>query len=1057
MLETVSQTITFPDTGDVVNARYRIDSKLGRGGMGLVFRATDLQGAQEVALKYLNVPPEKTAAIDRFKAEFAKLAKFPHPNISLVYDFGKDEARNVHFFTTELIRGKTFLEATQGMSAVEIEALVVQTLRALAYLHNNRLVHFDIKPPNVMVTQGPDSTPIVKVIDFGVADYGFQGRLVGTPSYMAPEMCLKDIPDQRADLYSLGVMWYQVLAGMPDSPFRGANREDTYARHQTLELPSLGALGREVPEYMDRIIAQLIAKIPEKRFACAEDVILEINLGKKDPGDRYEIETRETRRSYIPDNARFVGRQDAMTAVRAALSAHDSPIWITGERGIGKTRLLGEIHHLAQLNGFATVGATAGDTASWDAMRKAIERVREHPAEPAVFWVDDYDDVPLKEELRALHDYIGRMKAIGSTCRACIVISGVQEDPTLSKDGVHITLRPFTEAELSDYVQSITGFVTPPAGLVQELMRHTEGKPYFVTEVVRALIDNDMLLDSAGRWKATTFEDLGVDFSTIHVPGTLSGTIALEYNQLTTPEQQALSLLSVWDGPATLAQLEHVQGGSIDPTTPMRLLKMGWVDMDMATSTMTVPNPQRRMAVEDIVGGSTREAWHLRIAEMLERDGAADSEQVHRHYAYSRHPERAAKSMWVLAEHYVATQRPLAAISMLQKLVETPPLSDRHGARILLARTYRGIRRFADAMAVLESLERDLSAAGDHHELHARVWEDLAITTIKLGDFDKAESACMHGLQLLRRHQGSLVLRICTENYLSQVFLARGAVSRAISTFRRTRAEAAKLSAADRLEITNNELCKALFQNCDYEAVIREGENDLAFYGENGKTHQYMLCNFLVANAYRSLKQDQKARNCYQMGIEIARTQHDPEYLFHYYHGLASLYSDLGRNEDALQQFERAMDLAARLGDPIQLIATKTNVAALNVKLGKTEASERDFLAILDYMYKHPTTTDLVKMYACRAHLELGDMYVKLSRFEEARSHLDAAEDHVRKYANCAPLEFSLQLTRAELHRDMGDKQGARLLLTRLRESPLSPEELHQLDITETTFEDSGE
>lgn len=1056
MSETAPQPIVFPNSGDVVNSRHRIVSNLGHGGMGLVFRATDLQNNTDVALKYLNVPPDKTTAIDRFKSEFAKLAKFPHPNISLVYDFGKDEARNVYFFTTELIKGQTFLEATRGKSPFEIEALAVQTLRALAYLHNNRLVHFDIKPPNVLVTQDANGNAIVKVIDFGVADYGFQGRLVGTPSYMAPEMCRRDIPDRRADLYSLGVMWYQVLAGLPDSPFRGANRDDTFSRHQSLTLPALHDLKDEIPEYMDRIIARLLAKSPEKRFACAEDAILEINLGKKESKDYYEIETHETRRSYIPDNARFIGRQEALTAIRTALATHASPVWITGERGIGKTRLLGELQHLAQLNGFATVGATANDTASWDAMRKAIERVKENPADPVVFWVDDYDDVPLKEELHTLQDYISRMKNIGSECRAGLVLSGTQADPAFSQGSPPIALHPFTESELADYVKSVTGFETPPAGLVKELMRHTEGKPYFVTEVVRALIDNNMLLDSAGRWKATTFEDLGVDFSTIHVPGTLSGSIALEFNQLSTPEQQALSLLAVWNGPATLSQLETILGKHVDPTTSVRLLKMGWVDMDMTTNAMTIPNPQRRMAVENLVGASTREAWHLKIAELLEHDGAADPEQIQWHFAHSRHPKRATEGLWELAEHYVATQRPLAAIDMLKKLIATPPLPSRNDARILLARTFRNLRRFTDAVDVLESLERDLIKTGNNPEMHARVWEDLAITAIKQGDFDKAEAACMHGLQIQQRHPENPVLRIRTDNYLGQVFLARGAVDRAIAIFKRTREEAARLHVADRLEITNNELCNALFQKCDYEGTIREGKQDLTFYEEAGKTRQHLRCNFFVANAYRGLKQNQTARDYYLMGIETAKTQHDPEFLFHHYHGLASLYSDLGQNEDALQQYERAMDLAARLGDPIQLIATKTNVAALHVKLGKTDAAERDFSAILDYMRHHPSATDLAMKYACRAHLELGDMYVKQSRFEEARTHLDAAEDLVRKHANCAPLLFSIQLTRAEMHRDIGDTQGARRLLASLRKSAQSPEEIHQLDITETTFEDTN-
>ncbi|PIR20980.1 MAG: hypothetical protein COV45_03705 [Deltaproteobacteria bacterium CG11_big_fil_rev_8_21_14_0_20_47_16] len=1077
-----AHSLTLPDTGDVVNGRYRILNKLGKGGMGQVFKVHDSTLQKDLALKYLIVPKDKPHALDRFKSEFAKLAQFPHPNISAVYDFGFDADHDLHFFTTELIDGRTFFEGTRGLDPLAIEALIVQTLRALEYLHNHHLMHFDIKPGNVLITEASDGKLVAKVIDFGVADFGSKGRLVGTPSYMAPEMTRREIPDQRADLYSLGVMWYQVLAGLPDSPFRGGAREVTFMNHQTMTLPPLHKVHHEVPGYVDHIIARLLEKRTEERFPYAAAVISEINLHKSKRADRYDVETRETRQSYIPTAARFVGREAALAQLRNFLQAHmlhadDSAqtsdgetvdmVWITGDKGMGKSRLLGEARHTAQLNGFAIAGAEASDPASWDNLRVAIHKAMEHPSEPALLWVDSFGTLnqdsaakPLLDDIAKLQDFLVSAKGLGAgPLRICLVIAARDLPKSVqSQEVLQLPLKSFTDKELEDYILSVTGFETTPKGFVTEMMRHTEGNPYFVTELMKTLIDQNILFDSVGRWKATTFEDLGVDFSAIRVPGSLADAISLEYNQLSSPEQELLGLLAVWNAAATAQQLEAVLNHPLNSATPIRLLKKGWIDMDLENASMVIPNPNRRAAVETLLSATHREHLHHAIAQVLGNEEGVDPELLHWHIANGSDPKRSTESLWILAEHYVATDRPLVAISTLLKLIsKLPAPTNKHDgdkyiqANLMLARTYRAIRRFDETMVLLQKIEHELQAAGNHDILHARIWEEMAITDIKQGHFKDADRACMRGLQLLKKHPENRVQLLRTENYLGQVFLASSAVDRAIELFRRTRDEAAQLPTDERLQVTNNELCHALFQKGDYAGVVSEATHDLVFYEGTLKMRQIYL---LMANAYRNLRKNQKARSVFEKGIDLARSKHDSEYLFYNYQGLGGLYSDMGEYEEGVRQYERALELAGRLGDPAQSVAIKTNLGILHMKLGRQDIAERELSAVIDYMRQHPPSSALAQMYACRAHLELGDMYVKASRFPDAREHLDQAETYVRKYANCGPLLFSIQLTRAEMHRDMGDKPGAKKLIAGLRKIASTPEEIHHLDITETTMED---
>lgn len=213
---------------DLVNDKYRIQKLVGRGGMGEVYIAKH-EGHPDyptLALKYLKLKDYRPNAEDRFKQEFNTLTHLNHPNITKVYNLEFDDSVHQHFFTSEYIDGDDFLVATSYMEMSEIEDLFVQILRALEYLHGNEVFHFDIKPQNVLVREDSNKKT-AKLIDFGLAALGFQGKLVGTPNYISPEMILKNNPDGRSDLYSLGVLMYYVLAKF--NPFKGASHEETFS------------------------------------------------------------------------------------------------------------------------------------------------------------------------------------------------------------------------------------------------------------------------------------------------------------------------------------------------------------------------------------------------------------------------------------------------------------------------------------------------------------------------------------------------------------------------------------------------------------------------------------------------------------------------------------------------------------------------------------------------------------------------------------------------------------------------------------------------------------
>ncbi|HXH28994.1 MAG TPA: serine/threonine-protein kinase, partial [Candidatus Polarisedimenticolia bacterium] len=202
-----------PDT--VVNGRYVVVRPLGEGGMGSVCLVRDrAQGGREVALKLLRPDTLDPESAERFKNEFRSMTRLSHPNLAEVYDFGTTSGNGRHFLTMEYIRGNDLTAWRWPVIRGRVEDLVVQCLRALDYIHARGLLHNDIKPQNILVREPFQ----VKLLDFGLAqrlsDPSDPG-LSGTIHYLAPERLQGNRPDLRSDLYALGIVLYELLAGAP--------------------------------------------------------------------------------------------------------------------------------------------------------------------------------------------------------------------------------------------------------------------------------------------------------------------------------------------------------------------------------------------------------------------------------------------------------------------------------------------------------------------------------------------------------------------------------------------------------------------------------------------------------------------------------------------------------------------------------------------------------------------------------------------------------------------------------------------------------------------------
>ena len=257
--------------GQIVGGTYRVHSKIGVGAMGVVYRGEDIKLRRTVALKFLNpLIADSPEVVNLFREEARALARLNHPNIVQIYTFG--EELGCLYFAMEYMTGLPLSDRIDELGRFhppDAAPILRQICEALEASHSNGMYHRDLKPANVMILENNR----VKVMDFGLAGVAASatGRAVGTPRYMAPEQALGLQIDGRADLYSLGIMAYEMLVG--DVPFEGENYRKTLELQVHGPVPSAITRRPDIPHVWDRFVRTLLAKKPEERFSSAYEVI----------------------------------------------------------------------------------------------------------------------------------------------------------------------------------------------------------------------------------------------------------------------------------------------------------------------------------------------------------------------------------------------------------------------------------------------------------------------------------------------------------------------------------------------------------------------------------------------------------------------------------------------------------------------------------------------------------------------------------------------------------------------------------------------------------------
>lgn len=796
--------------GDILRGRYRLDSQIGRGGMGVVYRATDLDLMRQVAIKVIS-EAATTDSRDRFIREARAAAALNHPNIVSVYDVG--DADGMPFFVMELVHGPS-LGHQRPSELSRIIDIGIQICTALDHAHANKIVHRDLKPDNVLLSGDSRS---VKLADLGLALPGDGTRIsqagivLGTPSYMAPEQALGRTVDARTDLYALGVLLYELTTGR--LPFTGNDPLAVVSQHVHAPVVPPRALRADLPVALERIILRLLEKNPSARFATASETAAALRSSLTDPE---VVEAPQAAASVAILDAlsrgRLVGRSDELGEARQlwqrALEGHGHAVLLSGEPGAGKTRLSREITIQAAVDGAVVLSggcyeyeATTPYLPFVEAFRRLVREQKSDEAlremlgdaaaqiaklapeiETRVGPFPARTELPPHEERLLFFDAVARVFAnlarksgllffaddlhwadrgtlwlLGHLLRQMreerVLIVGCYRETELDRAHplaralldwnrdrlvTRITLRRFEQAETTAQLSALLGEeVSGEFG--QAVHRETEGNPFFIEEVLKALIEQGSVRRESGRWKRC-------DVGELVIPQSVKEAIGNRLDRVSDETNEILRVAAVLGKTFRFDELQAAAENASEDALLDALDESASAQLIAATGNdaFTFTHDKIREVLYEELNPIRRRRLHRHVAEGLARKadteichvghGACPVERLAHHYILAGDYQNGldyAKRAAIEAERVFAFDEVIAAYSRARDCAEALSLpGEQLAMEEAIGKTYM---MHGELIPAAEHFERAMKLTGDPF-VRARLQSQAASSLVATGN-----------------------------------------------------------------------------------------------------------------------------------------------------------------------------------------------------------------------------------------------------------------------------------------------------------------------------------
>jgi transcriptional regulator with GAF, ATPase, and Fis domain len=693
--------------GLIVRGRYEVERLLGTQDTGFVYLCRDLaSGKARTRMKLLSAAGLDSGVTESLSLEFSLLRRLRHPNLVRILDFGILENSGELFLVEEWVDGKDVFSATEGMDPDKIVNVVIELSKTLHYLHARGIVHGGLNPSNAILSRAGETRQL-KVLDFGL-----KHRLpvlatsggIGTLAYMAPEILMGGTENESSDLYSFGILMYQLLTRR--LPFEDADPGFLVQKHLQVSVDLHPIERLKGGQGLSELLCRLLDKDPLKRPASSE-VITRLVRDVLDL-DSPEIETKELENYFSA--SRFVGRETEMLqlqkcAARVRANGRGWTVFVSGEAGSGKTRCLEEFGSWALLEGWRVIEGTCGtnEEGSYGPYRQILAKTAPMDG-VAIFQFDDLPRVAEsgafdfssefaagqfrdrltrelirrfteKPTLLLLHDFHLADEAtntvldyLSSDIQAHPILicvsarSGEEAKPTLTRfmemavrqeRGEILSLEPLTKKNVEQLVAGMTGDSCLKESLGSWMYESIGGNPFFLEEMLKHLVEQGILRRALDRWQ---FMDH--DLPKLEIPASVSVVLRRRLVQLSPVARELANWLALFHRPVSSSLLCSVAFRNTkeisEPLQELKRRQMIRVDMKDARECVEYCHALISEVILGDLRPNVRRRMHRRIAEVLDREYRTEShlQEIAMHHMEGQSGPAAVRYALALASQY---------------------------------------------------------------------------------------------------------------------------------------------------------------------------------------------------------------------------------------------------------------------------------------------------------------------------------------------------------------------------------------------------------------------
>ncbi len=967
-----------PKTPQILGNRYLLQNQLGAGAMGVVYRAEDRLTRETVALKRVIAHDQSMNTRLALAREFQTLASLRHPNIMSVIDYGFDETQRPYFVMPLLEDAKDIKQAAKSLDSFGKLRLIIQLLQALAYLHRRGIVHRDLKPANVLITQDN----MLKVLDFGLAvELEKAKEISGTLLYIAPEVLRMDGASPASDLYSVGIIAFELFAQV--HPYDATDTAEL-VQNIILKDPDLsliekttGDLSKQNIESLKAVIGRLVAKEPEERYQEAYDAIYALSNAIERTAP---LENEAIRESFL-QSARFVGRNKELgtltNALEETLKGTGSQWLIAGESGIGKSRLLDELRNLAIVRGAIVVRGQeiAENGAPYQLWQDPIRRIL--LANP----IDDLQASVLRDIVPDISDildryipFITQIDAKDARQRLAIAIADLftkTQKPILlilediqwsneSLEPIHILrrtanaplmlvasyrtdeevdvaqifpqmdfirLQRLTTSAIRELTTSMLGSRSTNANVIDLLERETEGNIFFLVETVRALAED-----------AGSLSDVGNMTLPSHV---FAGGVQQVVNR-------RLGLVPAYYRP--LLELAAVNGRVLDlnvlhATSPNEHLE-DWLttcaNVDVFTNwdgKWRFSHDKLREALLNDMADDQRRKNHEQVAQAIETAYPNDANQAHAladHWRVAGNLAKEAHYALIAGEIALNVGSFVESLGLFKRALRgldgEKPITRAHRG---MGDAYEGLSQYGEAIEHYEKSRQLAESLADLAGV-AAAFDGIGGVEEKRGDLASAETHLNQALEIARKISDTHLIAD-TLNGIGTLYAKRGSLTQAQTYYEEALALRRDINDKRGIAATLNNLgvIQNFFGNHAQARIYYEEALALRRDIDDKRGIAATLSN--IGIVVKTIENHKAARVYYDEAISIFRKIGD-------LHGVATLLNNLGallleqrEFDDALLCYQECLSIVRSIGDE------RSSGYALH-NIGRIHLAQGDFM-----------------------------------------------------------------------------------------------------------------